>query len=117
VGPVGPAGPASQVTGPTGRTGPTGPAGAAASNASRIKIGPSSQQLGSALSIANCDPGWHAVGGGMLGSALNTRLARIESVPTPTVANGVATGWLVRVDTMLPSEQATAVAYAICVPN
>jgi hypothetical protein len=117
-GPTGPTGSKGDTgdqgaAGAQGATGPTGPAGAP--SLSRIKFGPSESGAGDIASTAECDPGWHAVGGGF-GTALTpfASVLGFESLPVPTVDGGVATGWRVRV-----VSQAGIIlqAYAICVPD
>ncbi len=108
-GPIGPAGPAgadSQVTGPTG------PAGSPA--LSRITFGSNESGSGDVISIAECDPGWHAVGGGFGTFTPLGDVGLLQNTPFPLVDGGVATGWRVRV-----VSQAAVIlqAYAICVPD
>jgi hypothetical protein len=111
-GPEGPAGPASQVTGPTGATGETGPAGpAGASSLSVIRQGPEAFGEGSLESLASCNPGEHAVGGG----------AQYQSIggftyigPSPDLDGETPTGWLISTG---GSPNALVRAWVVCVPD
>ena len=108
-GPVGPAGPAgadSQVTGPTG------PAGSP--SLSRIKFGSNESGSGDVISIAECDPGWHAVGGGFGTFTPLGDVGLLQNTPFPLINGGVATGWRVRV---VSNAAVILQAYAICVPD
>jgi hypothetical protein len=111
-GPIGPAGPAgadSQVAGPTG---PTGPAGSP--SLSRITFGSNESGSGDVISIAECDPGWHAVGGGFGTFTPLGDVGLLQTAPFPLVDGGVATGWRVRV---VSNAAVILQAYAICVPD
>lgn len=112
-GPTGPAGAGSQVTGPTGATGPTGSAGS--SPLPVVRFGPARVGAGQHESIANCEPGEHATGGGIRFQHLimtNT----VESSPTWIAPSLVPRGWLARGngDSQASSQLA---AYVICVPD
>jgi hypothetical protein len=126
IGPTGPTGPAgggtgAGATGPTGPTGPqgadgaqgpTGPAGVPA--LPKIRVGPISFGEGLLISIAHCEAGEHAVGGG----AGYNGLATFEDVlirPYPFVSGGTPTGW--QIQATGPGGGSGVEAYAICVPD
>jgi hypothetical protein len=113
-GPAGPTGPTGPANGPTGPTGPSGPA-----RASVIRFGAEEQQTGTFLqSVAECQPGEHAVGGGYQINFNDVQSINfLASNPTPLSDGAVPTAWVAEVNTDVPGGDKTVQAFVICVLN
>jgi hypothetical protein len=106
-GPAGPAGADSQVAGPTGPPGPTGSTKGVVRNA--ISSAP-----GNPGSIARCEPGEHAVGGGYITLGIDfSDVLSIKSIPSPQ--DGVPTAW--EAGTIGGGAGGRIQAWVICVPD
>jgi hypothetical protein len=116
-GPTGPTGPANGPNGSQGPTGPTGPTGPAPT--SIIRFGPEEQTTGSFLqSIAECQAGEHAVGGGYQINFVDAQSINfLASNPLPLTDGAVPTAWVAEVNTELPGGDKTVQAFVICVPD
>jgi hypothetical protein len=116
-GPTGPTGPANGGTGNQGPTGPTGPAGRAPSSV--IRFGPEKRETGIFLgSVADCQPGEHAVGGGHEVNFFdNQSIDFLASNPRPLTDGAVPTSWVVDVNVVAPGGDKSVRAFVICVPD
>jgi hypothetical protein len=117
-GDAGPEGPASQVAGPSGDTGPAGPTGPTGSTGGTAlpvtRFGPKVTGFGFNDSIANCNPGEHAVGGGATYEMLDPN--GLTSIgPTPQADGQTPRGW--RALGVGTSLTASTQAYVVCVPD
>ena len=124
-GPVGPDGAAVEDAGRVqaerkrktkrGPTGPTGP-----SPASITRFGPAQRETGIFVrSLAQCEPGEHAVGGGYF-LALEDPSQTIEfiaSLPEPFEDGTVPTGWAAEANATAPGGDKEIRAFAVCVPD
>jgi hypothetical protein len=104
--------------GPAGPTGPTGPANGPAP-ASVIRFGGDERATGTFLgSIAECQPGEHAVGGGYDVNFFDDQsLQFIANTPSPLSNGSPPTAWVVEVNTVFPGGDKSVQAYVICVPD
>lgn len=102
-GPTGPAGPAG-ARGATGERGPAGAAGAAGATNVTVRLG-----LDEVDSVATCQPGERATGGGGFVTELNAFL--VDS--SPTQASGTPTDWEAQAEDAVGTP-ATVIAYVIC---
>jgi len=110
IGSTGPLGP----TGETGLAGPTGPAGPSGGTATPVtRVGPQRTGGDSEIlsSTANCNPGEHAVGGGV---ELNQGFF-LASRQTPTGSGSTPTGWFA--EGIGTSSSFSITAYVICMPD
>jgi hypothetical protein len=109
-GPTGPRGPEGLhgVEGPRGPVGPRGPEGPA--GATNVTVRQGAADVGS--SVAMCNPGEVAVGGG--GFTLETGEPTFLAYSAPTPTTGTPTGWGVTAGTVAGSAAPSVQAYVVC---
>lgn len=108
---AGPAGP----VGAAGAVGPTGPAGL---NSVRVMPGSVEMTSGNAnrVSIATCDPGWHAISGGYTLEANLAEVSLLTSMPNFDAGGAVPNGWRVQIF-KVGNDELVLQAHAICAPD
>jgi hypothetical protein len=109
-GPTGPRGPEGLhgVEGPRGPVGPRGPEGPA--GATNVTVRQGASDVGA--SVAMCNPGEVAVGGG--GFTLGTGEPSFLAYSAPTPTSGTPTGWNVTAGTVAGSAAPSVQAYVVC---
>jgi len=109
-GPTGPRGPEGLhgVEGPRGPVGPRGPEGPAGATNVTVRQG----AAGVGASVAMCNPGEVAVGGG--GFTLETGEPTFLTYSAPTPTTGTPTGWDVTAATVAGSAAPSVQAYVVC---
>lgn len=98
-----------------GSGGATGPAPSAVT-----RFGQSKRETGVFVrSVATCEPGEHAVGGGYFLAIEDTDqiIDFVASIPDPFTDGTVPTGWSAEANAVFPGGDKEIQAFAICVPD